>query len=375
MSAAGESQQAQAESRVTNDPGQLARVIQNVFLKRAPLLRDEFGEGSVELQEYRDGVLFAKHGRPEARVRLLFLLHGDHLLVLECGVDERMATGVEKLRPRKLHLRPPRRAERMPISSEQGENVFATGCVPVDAIPEALNHMNRKRDRVLEVYGKALGERLPSGSTVDFRLRRTQRLDPHMRAMQLAHRPIFAPHTSDTTFWALMDPATFVPFEQYAEVRRYEDDKELRSEIAVPLWYRDLFLYGYVYVRATEPLTLPAFQVASAIAGRVHEEFTKHGCLPQSNARCTLLDISRTGAGILYPHRSGYHKAFMPGAEVLIDLKLGEAGDISCLGVLKNIRSLEHAHRFGIEFAPLSPAQEELLTVFLEKRQAAQRAS
>ena len=362
-------------SRTTNDPAQMERVIRSVFLGRSVSVRDQTGEGTGVIRSFEDGLISVALDRPPAEVRLLTLLHGAHLMVMECSVVSRQADGTELLRPRRLHLRPPRGAHRVAIAGNQGDTVYAVDCIPTDALPEALGNMNRKRDKVLDVYRTALREKLPAGCKVEVRLRRTQRLDPHMRAMQLTRRPIFAPQTKDPNAWALLEPGRFITFEQYGEVIRYEDEKTLQSEIAFPLWYRGLFLYGYVNVRAYEPLSAPAFEVTSALSLRMHAELLKQECLPRSEAHCTVVDISASGVGVLYPQRAGYHKAFMPGADIMIDLQLGAAERISVEGVLKNIRSLEHAHRFGIEYAPLRPEAQEVLTDFLARREETQRAS
>lgn len=350
--------------RVTNDAAQLSRVIQTVFLGRKPKLRDQAGEADVQLIAFQNGKLHIRHTRPPAPIRLLTLIHAGHLMLLECSVDQRLDDGDELLVPKRLHLRPPRRHERIAVEDPESA---AIGCVPLEALPESLGHMNRTRDNLIRVFQNALKERLPEGSQIEIRLRRTQRIDPHMRAMQSTRLAIFAPHTIETAPWAMLEPGKFISHQQYAEVRRYEEERRVLGEIAVPLWYRDVFLYGYIHVRAMEPLELPVFDVTAAVADKLHAELMKNHCLPTSEARCPIIDVSERGIGFLYPHKAGYHKAFMPGADLVFDL-VREEERCSFTGVLKNIRSLETAHRFGIEFDTLRPEQLEMLVGFLANR-------
>ncbi len=358
----------------TNDPAQLHAVITKLFT-RVPvrLLFKNGSDAPTMVLAYESGLLRIEAPVLESKVRLLTLKHRESHLILECIVVSRDEAG-ETLRPVRLHIRNFIRSEkRHPVGATGGPVV--TSCLAINAFPQHLASMNKKRDVLLRVYTGTLAEKFSEKSYIKIQLRRTSRMDHRMRLLHQWQRPIFAPDIRERAPWAVVDPNRFIRFEDYETILRYESPpKEIISELTQPLWYRGLYLYGFVQILSEQVLTEDQQEYLGRLAQQMEKDLEGYECLPMNPVTCPLVDISRHGLAFLHPHNANIIKAFMPGENIIFDLNLPGREPASYTGVIKNIRALEKAHRFGIQLDDMSPEQEQNLAEYLEARSGSSNA-
>lgn len=354
--------------RQTNDPAQLQKVIEQVFVSSPVRLRDRSGETTASILRYQQPILEIQLPTTdgEARVRLLTLEHGEHLLLLECGVLKRNATS-EYLKPVRLHIRPKQRSEtRTKIDHGVSREPYITGCVPVASIPTLLASLDSRRDAIVRVYSMALREKYLEGAEVKILLRRSNRLDHRMRPMLALQKPIFAPDRFEEAHWIKEGMEDFIPFGEYRKIRTYQDvPRAFVSEVSEPLWFRKQYLYGYLQVIHREMMDREMYDAIHNLARKLELDLEGYECLPRNKTRCEVEDLSPSGVGFLVPRNSPYVKGFMPGEAIFFSLCLPEQETLELGGVIQNVRNQENGFRFGVEITRMRPEDSQIIDAYL----------
>ena len=353
------------QNRQTTDPDQIHRFIERLFLRLPVKLRDKSGEYPIKVLQF-DGTLLSI-SKPERAggLRLLVVSHKEHQILAECKVMESGETDIERLKPTKLHIRPKvRQEERVQV---RGGECILSSCLTQNSIPERLGSMNKKREAITQIYKNAFEERLPPGAIVNIILRKSGRLDHRMRPMQQQYKAIFAPHMKEKIKWATLNMGNFLSFTDYEKVLRYDDiPKVIISEVCEPLWFHSLYLYGYVQVFLRNMLTEENYDIISKLTRQLEVDFVGHDCLPKNRNYCRVLDINHQGLSFLHPHAPRVLKDFMPGESIIFDLYFTNDIKASFTGVIKNIKSEEKAHRFGVQLDPMTPDRYDILDEYLK---------
>lgn len=354
--------------RQTNDPAQLQKVIEQVFLKVPVRLRDRNGETAARILRYQQPILEIELPATdaEARIRLLTLEHRDHLMMLECGVLKRNEKS-EYLKPVRLHIREKQRIEtRFKINHGDSKEPYITGCLPVASIPTLLSSLDAKRDAIVRVYSMALREKYADGAEVKVLLRRSNRLDHRMRPMLTLQKPIFAPDRFEESYWLQAGMEDFVPFNEYRKIRTYQDiPRAFVSEVSEPLWFRKQYLYGYLQVIHRERMDREMYDAIHNLARKLELDLEGHECLPRNKTRCEVEDLSHSGVGFLVPRNSPFIKGFMPGEAIFFSLCLPDQEPMELGGVIQNVRNQENGFRFGVEIARMRPEDTRILDAYL----------
>ncbi|MEQ9362705.1 MAG: PilZ domain-containing protein [Leptospirales bacterium] len=354
--------------RQTNDPAQLRKVIEQVFVSAPVRLRDRTGETEAKILRYQQPILEIQSPAVdgEARVRLLSLEHGEHLLLLECGVLKRNGAS-EYLKPVRLHIRPKQRSEtRTKIDHGASREPYITGCIPVASIPAQLASLDARRDAIIRVYSMALREKYPEGAEVKVLLRRSNRLDHRMRPMLALQKPIYAPDRFEESQWLREGMEDFIPFGEYRKIRTYQDiPRTYVSEVSEPLWFRSQYLYGYLQVISKEMMDREMYDGINNLARKLELDLEGYECLPRNKTRCEVEDLSPSGVGFLVPRNSPHVKSFMPGEAIFFSLRLPEQEPMELGGVIQNVRNQENGFRFGVEITRIRVEDSRGLDAYL----------
>ncbi len=337
-----------------NDPGQLRQIIEKLFLRLPVLLKEKEREVGVQITGFQSDLLEIVHDRPNSNVRIITLRHNDQLLLLECTVVEKNSAGNELVKPIRLHLhRQVRKLVRLEVPAAV-EGPLVTGFITVAMFPEKLSQNNETREALVRIYREKLKHTYPEVSIV---LRKSIRMDVRMRIMNQNGRSVFAPDRKDPIAWGPLIASDldnkFITFRDYEEIRNYEKlDDLIVSEISIPIFYRDFYLYGYVQVLSGKQMTQEDYRIISAAAKSLGADFEKRGSLPDNKEKCPVLDINRAGIGLLHPPNSPALKSFMAGQEVIFDMEFPGPDPTreAFRGIIRNIRPLEKAYRIGVQF-------------------------
>ncbi len=341
------------EGKWVNDPDQLDQLIQKVYC-RVPVILHTKEKEQVPAQIERLGPckIAIKSNAQPGSARILAARLQDGLILLECIPEGTLPDGREVCHAKRLH-----RTLRKEPRTEIGQNrLIVTGVIPSRQIPEYMASGDLRRDNFLGVVERELKSSL--GEAQIF-LRKTVRLDFRMRAMQTGCRSIlFSPET-------VSPDERFVPWQEYEQILSYDKlPKGIVSEISVGLFYKKNFIYGYIRAFSHNTFTLTEFDQVSAMARKVEKFIEDSGMLPSNPEKCVVLDLSMSGAGILHPQSQIVMQKFMPGEPVLMDIHF-PGGPLNFSASIRNIRSLENAHRLGIEFDTLDETRQAALEAAL----------
>lgn len=351
------------EVKKVNDPEQLRQICSRVFTRLPVHTKDGDRVAPIRVTGYEEPYLLIEHNQSDAEIRILIVNHDQHLMLLECKVVERLSHGKEKLHPARLHLkRKIRRQKRISLASDSGKLVV-DDLITLRSIPESLSRVDEKTD---PPFKDALAELKTIQPVARLTVRKSFRLDNRMRAMMARNVPIFVPdRTSGKT------PAfPVITMEEYKKILNYEDHPDrILSEISIPVLFKGLYLMGVATIISSEPMNDHHFDAVKEIVQKLEDEILDRHIVPHNPEHCPVVDVNSGGAGILHPHNPSVMKGFLPGEEVTFDLHFPGEKAHPVLGNIRNIKSLERAHRIGLEFHELPPEIRQELEDFLKQIQ------
>lgn len=345
-----------------SDPNQLKQLTERLFLKLPVQLQDRTGVHEVRVESYEEGVLILSHNEPDAPSRLVVLNHGQNRMFLECNVEGRSPGGNEKVRPVRLHLKKQERREaRLKITDQNNRVAWITSAIPMKSIPEFLSSYNEKRDMMLNAYQEQLRQTYEFGEIV---FRKTFRMDMRMRTMTNSNKPIFVPSRMNP---GTIDPASFVSYEEFKKIIQYDQLPDaIVSEITEPLTYKKIYMFGYMKAQSEREMTDEDYKTVNQMSRDFENEILNQDFLPTGNDRSVVVDITRQGVGFMHPHNPSAIRNFMPGEHMVFDIHYPSGKVITMSGIIRNMKSLEKAHRIGVEFDTVKPDQMEALEQYIE---------
>ncbi len=345
-----------------NDPEQLRQIAERVFTKLPVQLQDKTGIFPVSVQGTEDDTLLIIHNQPEAPSRLLVLTHNDNKMFLECRVHLRHDDGKELVKPVRLHLKKlVRRQKRMQLPKGDNRVAWITEVVPMKSIPESLSAYNNNRDMLLKAYQEQLRIFFTDAEIV---FRKTFRMDMRMRIMSNLQKSIFVPTRMNPN---LIDGTRFASYEDYKKIIQYDHlPDNIISEITEPLTYKNLYMFGYMKILSDRELTLEDVEKVQEISRDFETEILNQELLPRNLERSVVVDITTGGVGFMHPHNPAIIRNFMPGEHIVFDIHLPNGKILSVSGLIRNMKSLEKAHRIGIEFENLTMEQKAELIMYID---------
>ncbi|MBE7437920.1 MAG: PilZ domain-containing protein [Spirochaetales bacterium] len=359
-----------SETRHIGDVAQIARVVDQLYMKGEVNLSLNGSLMAVTLTHLDGGRITAVYAREveSAPERLLRLLTREHQMVLQCRVVARNSDRIEELEPFRLHLQNrAARGERAAVPEKKV--LYVTGLVSLDSFIDRLSSINHKRDTIIEYCIDKLKQKY---DFVRIELRRSYRMEARMRLMDSLKKPIFAPDRTDADKWQLSARVAFeeqfIGYGDYRSLDQYGNiPAGMQSEIDVPLSYRNIFLYGFIQVFSTHNLQADDYIFIERYARSLEKELESQGLLPSNPEKSPVVDLNLGGIGIMHPHNSSVLRDFQVGDEVIFDLHFPRMPALAFPGVVANARSLEKAHRIGIQFKDLKEEQTSRLQATLRE--------
>lgn len=350
------------EIKRINDPDQLRQIAERVFSRHPVQLQDKTGLYPVNVSQVQNGILTLLHNQPDARARLLVINHHENKMFLECLVLDKDQNGNERVKPVRLHLkRLTRRQQRVQLKGRDNKVAWITEVIPMKSIPEFLSAYNRTRDMLTNAYQEQL--RL-FYTEADIVFRKTFRMDVRMRSMTNLNRPIFVPTRLNPNS---IDATRFIPYEEYRKIIQYDHLAEtIIGEITRPLSFKDIYLFGYIKVTSDRELTMDDYDKVTEISEDYQREIINQELLPRNMEKSVVADITANGIGFLHPHNPSVIRNFMPGEHIVFDIHFPGSEVLTVSGIIRNIKSLEKAHRIGVEFENLNVEQKAKLITYID---------
>ncbi|MBU43077.1 MAG: hypothetical protein CMN76_07670 [Spirochaetaceae bacterium] len=349
------------EVKKVNDPEQLRQICAKIFTRLPVHIKDKDRVEAARVLGYEAPLLEVEHNRPDAEIRVLIVNHDQHLMLMECKVQERPAPGHEKLHPVRLHLkRKIRKQKRVSLSSDS-RKLVVDDLITLRSIPESLSKVDEKND---SPFKEALAQLKTIQAIARLTVRKSFRLDNRMRAMLARDVPIFIPDRTSSKAPGF----PVITMEEYKKILNYEAHPDrILSEVSIPVRFKGIYLMGVATIISSEPMTDHHFEGVQEIVSNLEREILDRHIVPYNPEHCPVVDINSGGAGILHPHNPHVMRGFLPGEEVTFDLHFPGEKAFPVLGSIRNIKSLERAHRIGLEFEQLPSDLNSELEDFLRQ--------
>ncbi|MCB1166426.1 MAG: PilZ domain-containing protein [Leptospiraceae bacterium] len=349
------------EVKKVNDPEQLRQICSKIFTRLPVHIKDQTTVEPVRVLGYEVPLLHVEHNRPDADIRVLIVNHDQHLMLLECKVQTREAPGKELLHPVRLHLKRKIRKQKRVSLAADSRKLVVDDLITVRSIPEALGKVDEKQDSPFKEAGVAL-KKIAENARLS--IRKSFRLDNRMRAISAREVPIFIP---DRTSGRMPD-FPVLSMDEYKKILTYESNADrILSEVSIPVLFKGVHMIGLATVISNEPMDDSHYNAVKSIVTNLEKEVLERTIVPENPEHCPVVDINTGGAGILHPHNPSVMKGFLPGEEVTFDLHFPGEKTYTIIGSIRNIKSLERAHRIGLEFENLRQEVRSDLEDFLQQ--------
>ena len=129
--------------------------------------------------------------------------------------------------------------------------------------------------------------------------------------------------------------------EIYSKDYKLSVNKEIISEISVPVIFRTIISYGYIRVNSTRALTDTDYSVIRRLASMLNDVFVKQKLFVSAADKFLVYDISRNGIGIVFKDRR-LTRFFKQGSVVSLDMVLPNQNKVIMGVIIKNTSFLDN---------------------------------
>ncbi len=190
--------------------------------------------------------------------------------------------------------------------------------------------------------------------------------DPRMNYFRDNIRPIFIPNIRQEP--SEKNKAIYDYYKEniYSKDSFILNQKNLISEISVPVLYRMKIPYGFVQVNNTGPLEETFISMVKKMAVIAEELMHKNNIFVKEDIKLLVANISRGGLGIAFKDRKDI-KYFKENCMIYFDLLLPENKKANILACVRHISQINNRiYKVGCEFMDMDALSEVYFDEFLE---------
>ncbi|MBP7280012.1 MAG: hypothetical protein KBA66_00445 [Leptospiraceae bacterium] len=154
-------------------------------------------------------------------------------------------------------------------------------------------------------------------------------------------------------------PAMSVPYNEYHRMLKADKNAEFfKSEICVPIKYRQYIIIGYVQVMHSKRLDLNSFNVVALAASSIRKEISDYKNYEESTEVCRVTSITETDVTFLHSLNKHFSRIFQMGAVVILDLYSKDT-KITIKASIKGLKPLDKHFSVTCQFVNMSIDQYE----------------
>lgn len=189
-----------------------------------------------------------------------------------------------------------------------------------------------------------------------------ERMNSRMRLMNAHEKPIFVPNIAQPE----SVPQNFVPFNEYIALTKSSNvlDK-YKSEICVPIKYKNFIMIGYVHAMHSTRLDSNSFNTFKLVASSIIKDIHTVGVFEESKEACKVLEANPASIRFLHPPTRLASKIFSMGDVVIFDLIAKSGHRKFVRGVIKGIKPTQKDYAIGCDLTSNTPEETSALTEFL----------
>ncbi|MCB1189310.1 MAG: hypothetical protein H7A23_02340 [Leptospiraceae bacterium] len=191
-------------------------------------------------------------------------------------------------------------------------------------------------------------------------------LDRHDNRIRLMHnhnKSIFIPNLGD------MNTVTedFVPYHEYAPILKGTDIMiNYKSEICIPIKYRNHAIIGYIQVLHANRLDINSYNVVKLVSSSINREVSVNGGFETSKEICSVTEFSKEKIVFVHPHTVMFNKIFSVKDSILFDIADGKKRH-TFRGTIAGLKPLESNFKIECQIQTSSPNEIRNLEDFLNE--------
>lgn len=318
----------------------ILQVIQTLFF-HVPVVMI-FGKKEYPVKPLKlipEGLIIESIGRQDREERILFVRSNEK--IFEISFDLLGITGnKELLYPRKLSIK--NFQDTSSSESKSSKKIFISKMVRQDDIIPNLLSENNKMKAILGMYQNDLRNKLTFLS-----LYISDKADQRLRLLSEYKKCIFVPNKLEPE----CVPEDFVPYDEYFQLMKASKvSQSYLSEACVPLYYKGIYLIGYLAAWHTKPLDIQGFQFAQKIADSILKDIYYWNLAQEWIERLEVVYVSKLGLEFYAPNSKNYSKYVISSSTVIFDIFKDKDYITSVRGSIANITPTEKNFQVALEF-------------------------
>ncbi|MBE7411449.1 MAG: hypothetical protein HS129_05190 [Leptospiraceae bacterium] len=191
-----------------------------------------------------------------------------------------------------------------------------------------------------------------------------ERMNSRMRLMNSFDKPIFIPDITNPD----IVPEGFVPFRDYYILTKNSNflDK-YKSEICVPIKYKNIAMIGYVHAMHSTRLDFNSYNTFRLISASISKDIHNSGAFEESRGNYLITELSTSGIQFLHPPTRLASKIFSMGGTIIFDIVAKSGLRKSVRGVIKGIKPTDTDYAISCDFSIHTHEESQALEDFLSK--------
>ncbi|MCE9501578.1 MAG: hypothetical protein K8R21_13920, partial [Leptospira sp.] len=191
-----------------------------------------------------------------------------------------------------------------------------------------------------------------------------ERMNSRMRLMNSHNKSIFIPNISQPDS---VLPG-FIPFKDYYEITKSNPvPDKYKSEICIPLKYKNYLLIGYIHAMHNTRLDMNSYNTFKLVAHSINKDLHSAGVFEESTEICQVVEINPTSVKFNHSPSRLASRIFSMGGTIIFDL-LNKSGQRKYLrGVVKAIKPTIKDFAIACDIITNTPEETASLEEFLKK--------
>jgi hypothetical protein len=191
-----------------------------------------------------------------------------------------------------------------------------------------------------------------------------ERMNSRMRLLNTHNKPVFIPNIEKPE---LVKPE-FISFkEYYAVVKPNANFEKYKSEICLPIKYKNFLMIGYVHAMHTTRLDINSFNTFKLIVSSIIKDVQASGIFEESKEICPVLELNGTSIKFLHTPTRLATRIFSMGGILIFDVIKKDGRRKFIRGVVKAIKPTAKEFAITCDFMIGSPEEGESIEEFLKK--------
>jgi hypothetical protein len=321
--------------RTITDAGQFEEIFNKFFSNRDIYIKTKSGDLLIQFLGYNNGNVAFRIPRvksvPDTIVVLTRISENTvyaSLKLLEHDQDTFIFL------PLKFQIISEKRKEERTSLEKSGEKnvLFITNLISDLMLQNSLDSNEKKVRAVKEKIAEDLKGKFDRIRAVFFN---ESRIDVRMKHFLELWSPIFIKDRGAVVSDSEKKEFSFYVNEIYSKDYKLSSQKELISEVAVPIIYKNMVPYGYIQVNNAKPMNENHLKAIKRFAVMINEHLMKSNIFEPAKDKFIVTDVSKNGLGIVFKDRR-LLRFFMKDSHVFLELNLPDSNKAVMVVVVRN---------------------------------------